>query len=283
MKIKILWYNVLRGFHNKKKDGTFEFESKRLKAVKKVVKSISPDIIFFGEGDFNPRCKIKGSKIKIINYKKEFAYPHAYYSKPDKTSRKGEVILSRFPILVKNISKGDYSNENYTYIKTWTNVKGKKINIDMIHPYPTIKEKMKAKFVGKVLNKKEKNYILLGDFNALSPQDEYKISELTYCFNLFRNNLEESKKNAKESVKGLMLKKIISNNLVDVIKSVHANQINTYPTKKYSPFKNKKSVMRIDYIFCSKNFKVINAEIIKNKLTDMASDHYPIYAEMELN
>ena len=149
MKIKVGWYNVLRGFHNKKPDGSFTFEPRRLEAARMVISVMNPDILFIGEGDFNPLCKIKGPKIKTVDYQKEFNFPYVYYSKPDETSRKGEVILSRFPMGINNFSEKDM-----TYLKTWFVIEGKKINIDVIHPHPLTKEIEKAEWVGKILDKK---------------------------------------------------------------------------------------------------------------------------------
>ena len=275
MKLKIAWYNVLRGFHKKELNGTFTFEKKRLDAAKKIISNLKPDILFIGEGDFNPRCKIKGPKIKQIDYQKIFKYPYVYYSKPDKTSRTGEVFLSKFPLKSKNFSKG-----NETYIRNWINVSGKKINIDMVHPYPTISEKEKARWIGEILNKKETPYVLLGDFNAFSPGDKYKLSELVKEFTAFQGSKEKAKKNAKDALKYLMVKKVISKKLIDTYKNFNKKFEGTLPTKKYAV--DKAGKIRIDYIFCSKDFKVLKSGIIKNKLTEMASDHYPIYAVLEL-
>ena len=45
---------------------------------------------------------------------------------------------------------------------------------------------------------------------------------------------------------------------------------------------DKGSGIRIDYIFCSTDFKVLDSVIVKNKLTELASDHYPIYSVLEI-
>jgi len=281
-KLKIVWYNVLRGFHKKELDGSFTFEQKRFFAVKKIIKSLNPDFLFIGEGDFNPRCKIKGEKVKIIDYKKEFGFPYFYYSKPDKTSRKGEVILSKISFKVKNFSKGDYSNENYTDLKCFFKLNKKEILVEIIHPYPTIPEKEKANFVKKILKGKKENYLLLGDFNALSPDDKYEKENLFKLFSLMAKNKMSAWKNVHDSSKSLMIKEVLKSGLKDTFKEKNKKQEITLPTKNYSPFKNKKAGIRLDYIFCSKNFEVLKSKIIKNKLTDIASDHYPIYAELDI-
>jgi len=278
MKIKIMWYNVLRGFHKKEKDGSFTFEKERLDAAKNIVKEINPDVLFVGEGDFNPLCEIKGPKIQTIDYQKEFNFPYVYYSEPDETSRKGEVIFSKFPIdSIKNLSIKDS-----THIKSWFKISENKINIDVIHPYPTIPEKEKAKWVSEVLKTREDPYILLGDFNAFSPVDKYDWKVLVDEYELFHGDRKKAEKNAKDVVNPKMLKEVISNGLIDTFYYLHKEYSHTLPTEKYASSTNKKRTMRIDYIFCSEDFKIINSGIIKNKLTDMASDHYPIFAELEI-
>jgi endonuclease/exonuclease/phosphatase family metal-dependent hydrolase len=280
-RIKVMWYNVLRGFHKKELNG-FTFEPERLKAVKRVVATANPDILFIGEGDFNPKCKIKGERIKTIDYQKEFNYPYFYYSEPDETSRKGEVILSKIPFVAENLSEGNYSTTNYTNIKASFNINNKKVNLNIVHPYPTISEDEKAKFIKKVLAKSKNPYLLLGDFNALSPEDKYKEEELFKLFYLFSKDKEAALNNVKGSIQTLMIKEIIKHGLIDTFKAKNKCQVITLPTKKYSPFDDKPTGIRLDYIFCSKDFNVVESGIIQNKLADIASDHYPIYADLEL-
>lgn len=278
--MKVAWYNVLRGFHKKEKDGSFTFENKRLVSAKKIIKKLNPDILFIGEGDFNPLCKIRGQKITIIDYKKEFNFPLVYYSEPDETSRKGELVLSKYSMRAKDFS--EKIKEDNSYIRTWFEISGNKINIDLIHLYPTIPEKEKAKWVGNLLNNKDKNYILLGDFNALSSIDKYSSKRLVAEFMALGLNKKDAEKETKDRLKCLMLKKVISCKLIDTYRVKHKEYSGTLPTDKYTLFKGETGTIRIDYIFCSKNFKVLDSGIIKNKLTEMASDHYPIWVELEL-
>jgi endonuclease/exonuclease/phosphatase family metal-dependent hydrolase len=276
MNIKVGWYNVLRGFHNKKPDGSFSFEPRRLEAARNVIRVMNPDILFIGEGDFNPLCKIKGPKIKTVDYKKEFGFPYVYYSKPDETSRKGEVILSHFPFTTEN-----FSIKDNTYIKSHFVIDGKKINMDLIHPHPKVLEKQKAEWVGKVLERKEEPYILLGNFNALSPKDRYKVDVLTKEFTAFNESKEKAEANARDILSCAMLKKVIDSDLVDSYYVRNEKYDSTMPTKRYNVTDNKTG-MRIDYIFCSKTIRVLKSGIVKNKLAEMASDHYPIFAYVEI-
>jgi endonuclease/exonuclease/phosphatase family metal-dependent hydrolase len=279
-KLKIVWYNVLRGFHRKEKNGSYTFEQNRLTAAKKIISSLNPDIIFFGEGDFNPLCKITGPRINIIDYQKEFNYPYVYYAKPDtETSRKSEVILSKFGFKCKNYSTPN--NNLFTQLNINLNYSNKNITIDMIHPYPTIPEKEKASWVEQILSKKTNPYILLGDFNALSPKDKYVKQELVNQFNEFIHDIKKASINAEQSLKCFMVKEVTSAGLTDTYLAKNNKQSDTIPTKNYLS-KGQKSGIRIDYIFCSSDFKILESGIFKNKLTEKASDHYPIYATLEI-
>ena len=79
-----------------------------------------------------------------------------------------------------------------------------------------------------------------------------------------------------------MLKRVISENLIDSYLACNKKYQGTLPTKNYALSKNKTGTMRIDYLFCSKEFKVLESGILKNNFSELASDHYPIYALLEL-
>ena len=90
------------------------------------------------------------------------------------------------------------------------------------------------------------------------------------------------KKKVKFVLDALLSRKFIpflrKNKLKDVMKKFDDSF--TIPTNLID--KKKESPIRIDYFFTSKDVKVNNAKVIKNELTEKASDHYPIYAILEL-
>jgi endonuclease/exonuclease/phosphatase family metal-dependent hydrolase len=272
MKIKLVWYNILRGFHKKEENGSFTFEEKRLNGARKIISELNPDILFLGEADFNPLNTLSGKSAKKIDYAKIFNYPYFFYSFV--TERKGEAVLSKFPIVAKSSS-----TEMFSLIESNWNMQNKKIKIDIIHPYPKIPEKEKAERIKKILRKVRGPFILLGDFNALSPQDIYSIEELTEGFRPARG--DGARENAIDAAQCLMIKEVINADLIDTFRAKNEERGDTFPTQAFSPFKEK-GYMRLDYIFCSKEFKILESGIIKNKLADVASDHYPIYAVLEL-
>jgi|GEM_PF-1287181 len=274
MKIKVMWYNVLRGFHKKEEDGTFTFEKERLEATKKIVGAIEPDILVLGEADFGPLSTIECENVVKMDYQKLFDYPFSFYTQV--TERKGEVVLSKFPLDGKSNSTELFSN-----IRCKIKVLKKEVVMDIIHPYPKLPEAEKANKILSVLKDKFEWYILLGDFNALSPEDAYSIEELTEGFRLSRK--EGAEENAKDAVQCLMIKEVLKKGMIDAFRAKNKERGDSFPTKRYDVLKNNFGSMRLDYLFCSPNIKVVECMILRNKLSEIASDHYPIYAILELN
>ena len=122
----------------------------------------------------------------------------------------------------------------------------------------------------------KKPTIFFGDFNSLSDSDSYDKEIL----------VREAKKfipvDPEERMNNLLRKKVIpyvkSIGFIDALESKNAQQ-STIPTKSY---RQGHSDIRIDYIFHTNDLKIVDAKTIRNKLTDISSDHYPISAVFEI-
>lgn len=269
----ILWYNIKRGFHKKEENGSSTFEPKRLEAARKAILKLNPDILVLGEADFNLKCPEFGAVKNILNYKEIFDYPYAFNNAVNEI--KGETILSKYPFEAES-----FAIELFTHIKVRLRLDKNEISMDLIHPYPRIPEKEKAERIIPVLNKMETPCILLGDFNALSPEDNYSVEELTEGFKPARG--DKSIENAKDASQCLMVKKVLEKGLIDAYRAKNKDRGDTIPTKSYTSFKDNFGDMRLDYIFCSKEFRIIDCKVVKNSETNIASDHYPVFAKLEI-
>lgn len=264
-------YNILNGFYTEKEP--FEHEKKREKLAAEVVKAENPDILVVCEANFG-----EPSDYGIIqNYKKIFKYPFIYISRHG--DRSCTAVLSKFKLNFK-----DYSLRQRPFIRTNFKIESKNITLDVTHPHPNTIDIEKSKFFASILRDKVEPYIICGDFNALSPEDKYNIKSFTKGFRriLKEMKFEDSKIKffINEFLKREGIRTIISNGLVDTFKVKNKKFDFTVPTDYLS--KQKDTGSRIDYIFCSKEFKIIESGIIKNEKTEMASDHYPIYAILEI-
>jgi endonuclease/exonuclease/phosphatase family metal-dependent hydrolase len=276
MKIKLMQYNIRTGFRNTEKP--YDFEGNRMELVKEVVKKEKPDILVLNEAYFESKNR---SGI-LMDYQKIFNFPfyaHGNY-KYGFSPFWGNAILSKYPIIeIENKNKG-FIGKLSVKIK----IKNSLVNLDATHISPIGSRKdgclsSKGQEIGvkQVLKDKKKNYILAGDFNSLSPLDEYNENEMIESWSKI---VKDSRKQIKEMLKRDAIKYVLSTGLVDSYKLKNKKFDFTIPTDFLS--KDKSTGIRIDYLFCSLDLRIIESGIIKNKLTEQASDHYPTYIVLDM-
>ncbi|MCL6296182.1 endonuclease/exonuclease/phosphatase family protein [Jejuia spongiicola] len=171
------------------------------------------------------------------------------------------------------------------------------IDFFVIHfsPFSHQKRREEAKIIlNKLLNlsKNQDKYMVLGDFNALSPFDAH----------LYKNRKEliESKKAAEEQhghVKNLLLGELeygvigmfLGHPLIDVTQKFASSWGDkvSCPTQIFEEKKGEgrpKKSTRIDYILVSPFLaeKCITSEVLNKEETYYLSDHYPVFAEFKL-
>ena len=259
MKLRIMHYNIYIGFHTR----AFKFEPHRKKAAQKLVKEISPDILIIDEAAFD----------KKIKYKKSFGFKYLFYAPNKSSSIKSAIaILSNYPI----ISSRNMTKTKHSFARVEIKIGTKKINLDVYHPHPTKTSKERINFLKKHLRKNKNNYILTGDLNSLSPEDKYPKNLLT-CFKKLGPKVMAEISN---SIKKETVSYILNQGMIDTFKSKNEKFDFTIPTDYLS--KDKSTALRLDYIFCSKDFNILSSKIIKNKLTNQASDHYPVVTDLEI-
>ncbi len=277
MKFKIAEYNILDGIHTF--DEPHKFQKERLQQLKQIIKSLNPDILVLAEA-----CSAEANKHGVdVDYKKEFGFPHHFHAFAVSGKQHGNSLLSRYPIV---------SAENYSvYQRKFGRVEvkmGKKIvTIDIIHPHPSLTEIERTQFLTGVLRDMKTPYIIAGDFNTWSEEDMKgrDLTKIAQTLLELSPNRKEDKtlfmENMEKQATCQATNFVKSKGLIDTYRAVHKKGFRyTVPTDSCSM--DKGAASRIDYIFCSKEFKVLDAGIVKNDLAEEASDHYPIYADLEL-
>jgi len=269
MRIKVMNFNVLHGFHTPENvpfEPPFTLNEQRLKAGQETVLDENPDILVLTEACFGGR----GYKGVKMDYQKLFGFPHFHYTQTP--GEWGYAVLSKFPIIA--------SEENIKHfqphIRTQIDSHGKILTLDIAHPHPSLTEDEKIRYLGEMLKTHpSKNYILLGDLNSLSHQDLYDKNRLIEGFRkVFGENTQAI---IDGMLRGKTIPYITSQGLIDTHKAIHPNGIDsTIPTDYLS--EDKRSGIRIDYIFCSPDLKIEDAYVVKNNSTNQASDHYPVVA-----
>ena len=107
---------------------------------------------------------------------------------------------------------------------------------------------------------------MLGDFNAICQDDNYNIDDMDdYIEKRFD-----------------VMKKVQQAEYIDVTQKLKINEKFTHPTENNDNKKITKP-LRIDYIFTTRTLedKIKSGGVIYTPDSDMASDHYPIWAVLE--
>lgn len=119
------------------------------------------------------------------------------------------------------------------------------------------------------------NKVLIGDANSLSPYDDYNPA-IVKTF----NEIQIKKFTKDGQLRFDAIKKIMSYGYLDCALELKSNRDYTAPTSI-----NEGSVhsnMRLDYFFISKSVRpyLHTYYVVKNSLTQIASDHYPVVIEL---
>jgi endonuclease/exonuclease/phosphatase family metal-dependent hydrolase len=262
-------YNILHGFYNPLPNDkrSFDFEPQRLKAAQETVKQENPDILVLNEA-----CFAQQNRYGILmNYQELFKYPHHYHAPTN--YEWGTSVLSRFPITKVN----NYSISKHPFVRLSLDLKGRALELNILHPHPTLTEEEKQRFIQSSIRDMGKPCLLVGDFNALSDEDNYDFDRLLRGFSTFDSHAANT---VNELKKRLAVKAIRERGLKDTFVTAHKPFDYTVPTDFCS--KNKDSAIRIDYIFCSEDIAVQDAYVVRNMFTEQASDHHPVVAVLNI-
>ena len=120
------------------------------------------------------------------------------------------------------------------------------------------------------------NKILMGDMNSLSPKDGYDEKMISGF-----NEMQLKKFTTEGKLRFDTINKIMSYGYIDTAFILKKQKEYTAPTSinEYQAHSN----MRLDYIFISESLKnkLANYSVVKNLLTEKASDHYPVVIELK--
>ena len=267
MKVKIITYNILNGLCSE--TVPYRVDDKRKEAIAKLLEDEKPNIVVFCEACCWPLVKHDPS-MDYRRFLEELANPNPA---DENSFRWAPAILSNFPISSTNLSKYFRS-----FVRASIMLEKNNLHLDVVHPHPDLTEEERKQFFLGVIKGRKDPYVVTGDFNSLSPIDTYDLGKLIKGYEGFMG--EKGKWKAEDIFQASALKAIMRKGMMDTYSVARRSLGYTVPTDWRN--KSKDSAVRLDYIFCSDGLRIVDAGIIKNDLTDMASDHYPVYAVFEI-
>lgn len=266
-RIKILEYNIKEGFHDEGNSERLVLNKKRLINGIKIIEEENPDILVL----------LEAGKKSLAIAKKENSWRKILIKILENKKIRSEGIC--FPLIITKlpiITKKDSSKSNRWGVYVKLKLKKGDFSINVVHPHPSLDDKEKSDYICSSIRRIPRKHIICGDFNSLSHKDKYNKKKLIKLFSKFKENPKEY---VRDALKCNATKRLGKSGYLDTFLEKNKKFDFTIPTNLIS--KNKDSAMRIDYIFCSKDFRILKSGILKNKFTEQASDHYPIYAILE--
>jgi exodeoxyribonuclease-3 len=270
---KVMSYNIWNGFDWGK-------DVVRQKKMISWIKSKKPDVVALQE-----LCAY--TEEKLSNDARQWGHNYSILLKTDGYS---VGLTSSKPIVLIEKVRGELWH-GMLHAETWG------VDFFVVHLSPADRDfRYKESMIisEKIKSIQNRNYIVLGDFNAHSPYDgDQDMLDDSHLIRVRESDAENEKHNnlMNEQFDYSVMSYFLSLPLIDVIQRfVPAKERFSFPTASLiDTWQTKESVIknrvRIDYILVSRSMGMIstNAYIFNGEDTSMLSDHFPLMAEFELN
>lgn len=261
-----------------------EFFESRLNTLVEEIKASSPDVLLLQEIDFNSQRSSSINQAQYLAKRASYPYvaeavsweanyiPFPYWpvSRHFGKMNSGGAILSKYPItshtvhlLKKPTSQPWWYNVFYLhryFQEVEIELGEKKIKIINLHLEAFDKVDRKSQIVNLVERIKNNKIDLVGgDFNTLPPSASKRRN--------FVNSEDEYEND-------LSYQEMLKSGLLEVV----PDNIYALDESRYFTFPASKPDRRLDYIFYSKELKMIKAEVLPSAL----SDHLPLKASIQI-
>lgn len=131
----------------------------------------------------------------------------------------------------------------------------------------------------------KKNWIVMGDFNTLSPADSahYSDGRMVANYQAYEKKYPPIRKLADGKIDYSVIQKVLNTGLVDALKHTTPAFVKTIHPKRFEPKTGTDVSSRIDFIFVSKDLvkKIESVKVLTDAFTDNYSDHYPVLMELK--
>ncbi len=268
MRFTLLSYNIERGFHSR----DHVLEEKRLQAAQRVVAEVKPDIVALTEACYG-RENTQGI---LMDYKALFGFEYGKFGGfnifgPNKSDEGGNCLLSKFPM------QGEAVTLKYKgAVRGRIELDERVLMVDVVHPSYSIADVEKISTLRPLVENRSEPYILTGDFNTVHPDDAYDWDAVRA--GLMKFNAQKADWVVENWQNPKLVPWLFEQRLCDAF--AVARREPTVPTPYGSDYWP--SGVRMDFFFHSPGIRVLDAYVLKNKDTEIASDHYPIVGVFEI-
>jgi len=263
--MRFITYNLLQGMKRDSADGRPVFTD--------WVKKMDPDVLALQEVTGFTQAGLESMAA---------AYGHPYAVLLIEGEKYPVAITSKYPITnVKRV----HNNMDRGFIVS--EIAGYQTVVVHLTPFDYRKRQQEiALLLAEVNNlRKPGKWVLMGDFNTVSPQDSlaYRDGRLAGAYQRYEQKYAPILKLNNGKLDYSVIQQVLDNGFSDVLKLKHAAFHKTVHPKAFEPKTGADIPSRIDFIFVSTALRkgVRNARVITDGFTDHYSDHYPVCLDLE--
>ena len=274
---RLMSWNILEGFfvpHARENEPRVTDET-RLTAGTILIQRTNPDILVLNEA---LHCEPAFGQHR--DYGALFGFPHLGAKLYDGSW--GNVILSRFPIRdIRNLTiHRSGSRQNRGMLAVLVALPEGDLWVATYHPHPHRRPWKRAEDFEEFLISLSGPLLLCGDLNAISPEDGIDGENLTRAFEAFQkpDDARRSVERFLEAGRLAFTETFPKLGLRDAVPETSRGY--TIPTPMLNSSLD--SAMRIDHILASSGINIVAAGPVRSGEADVASDHYPVFADFSL-
>lgn len=267
---RVVFWNILEGFHHPKAGlppaAPPTLDEARVQAARFALAKLEPDVLVLNEALW---CR------PLDGYHVDFArllgFAHQVADRYD--GAWGNAILSHQPI----VDSQRFRIHNRGGWRATVDLDGWCLEVATYHPHPDRRPFKKAEDFAALLDRAPLTgpFVIGGDFNAVSPDDQPDLDALAQGFARFAAHPRESAERFVRSGEAVM-PVLQEHGLRDAL-PLGARQF-TLPTDLLST--DKGSAMRLDHAWVNAAVEVLDAWVEVSAATQVASDHFPLVLDV---
>lgn len=264
-RLRVITYNILEGMKLDTSAGKPIFVE--------WVKQMDPDVLALQEVTGFTQASLE----KLAE-----SYGHPYAVLLIEGEKFPVAITSKYPIV--NVQKvSDNMDRGFIIARI------KDFNVVSLHftPFDYRKRRQEVDLLLANINahSSKQNWLIMGDFNTLSPADSanYSDGRMVENYLKYEKKYAPIKKLADNKPDYTVIEKVLTNGFTDALKKTTPEFVKTVHPKRFEPKTGTDVTSRIDFIFVSKDLvkKISTARVIVDDFTNNYSDHYPVLLDLK--
>lgn len=210
------------------------------------------------------------------------AYGHPYAVLLVEGEKYPVAVTSKYPITaVRKV----YDNMDRGFILS--EIAGYQTAVVHLTPFDYRKRRQEIALLLAEINhiKSSDKWVLMGDFNTVSPQDSaaYRDGRLAEGYRRYEQKYAPIFKLDRGALDYSVIQAVLQNGFVDAVKLKEPSFQKTVHPKAFEPKASPDIASRIDFVFVSAALtkKVVRARVVTDTFTDNYSDHYPVCLDIK--